>query len=77
MARIRFFPRRSDDREDINPFNAGDPVMPLDDVVPTRDKRVGTVSPCGRTERGGGTGSARRLRHRNQGPDRGQDRVQG
>lgn len=44
MARIRFFPRRSDDREDINPFNAGDPVMPLDDVVPTRDKRVGTVS---------------------------------
>lgn len=28
MARIRFFPRRSDDREDINPFNAGDPVMP-------------------------------------------------
>ncbi|VWL64392.1 hypothetical protein [Collinsella aerofaciens] len=44
MTRNRFFPRRSDDREDINPFNAGDPVMPLDDVVPTRDKRVGMVS---------------------------------
>nr|WP_073293356.1 hypothetical protein [Parolsenella massiliensis] len=44
MARIRFFPRGSDDREDINPFNAGDPVMPLDDVAPTRDKRVGMAS---------------------------------
>lgn len=48
MTRIRFFPRRSDGSGDIDPFNAGDPIMPLDDVVPTRDERVG---PAGRAER--------------------------
>lgn len=50
MARNRFFPRRSDDREDIDPFNAGDPIMPLDDVVPTRDERVGPASRAERPE---------------------------
>lgn len=44
MARNRFFPRSSDGSGDIDPFNAGDPIMPLDDVVPTRDERVGPVS---------------------------------
>lgn len=50
MARIRFFPRSSDGSGDIDPFNAGDPIMPLDDVVPTRDKRVGPASRAERPE---------------------------
>lgn len=50
MARNRFFPRSSDGSGDIDPFNAGDPIMPLDDVVPTRDERVGPASRAERPE---------------------------
>ena len=50
MARNRFFPRSSDGSGDIDPFNAGDPIMPLDDVVPTRDERVGSASRAERPE---------------------------
>ena len=53
MARNRFFPRSSDGSGDIDPFNAGDPIMPLDDVVPTRDKRVGPASRAERLEEAG------------------------
>lgn len=50
MARNRFFPRSSDGSGDIDPFNAGDPIMPLDDVVPTRDESVGPASRAERPE---------------------------
>ena len=50
MARNRFFPRSSDGSGDIDPFNAGDPIMPLDDVIPTRDERVGPASRAERPE---------------------------
>lgn len=48
MARNRFFPRSSDGSGDIDPFNAGDPIMPL--AGPTRDERVGPASGAERPE---------------------------
>lgn len=53
MARNRFFPRSSDGSGNIDPFNAGDPIMPLDDVIPTRDERVGPASRSERPEEAG------------------------
>lgn len=53
MARNRFFPRSSDDSGDIDPFNAGNPIMPLDDVIPMRDERVEPASRAKRPEEAG------------------------
>lgn len=53
MARNRFFPRSSDGSGDIDPFNAGDPIMPLDDVISTHDRRVGPASRAERPEEAG------------------------